>query len=75
MTSMTRAPGVIGASRARASTHRRRHRRFPRSESATVRRARPGEEERARDLDVDGAREFIDDAHAMDARASERARR
>ena len=40
-----------------------------------MRRARPGEEERARDLDVDGAREFIDDerARAMDARASDRA--
>ena len=73
MTTRTRAPVVVGASRARSSTHCRRHRRFSRSTSATVRRARPGEEERARDLD--DAREFIDDdrARAMDARASDRA--
>ena len=38
-----------------------------------MRRARPGEDERARDLD--GAREFVDDqlARAMDARRSDRA--
>ena len=38
-----------------------------------MRRARPGEEERARDLD--GAREFVDDerARAMDARRRDRA--